>query len=189
MDFSYSEEQRMLTDSLRRVIADNWSFAQRRERQRLGVMDAGCWRNLAGLGVAGLMVPEAFGGFGASPATMLAVHRELGRGLVSEPVIPSAVIAVTLLAHCDNDALKARWLAAHAEGDAVLTLAWQEEGERYATRALCTQAQTVDAGLRLDGRKILVWHAQAAQASVVSALLDGEMALLVVPRDAPGTMA
>ena len=41
MDFSYSEEQRMLTDSLRRVIADNWSFAQRRERQRAGVMDEG----------------------------------------------------------------------------------------------------------------------------------------------------
>lgn len=186
MDFSYSEEQRMLTDSLRRVIADHWSFAQRRERQRAGVMDAGCWRSLAGLGVAGLLVPQEHGGFGETPATMLAVHRELGRGLVSEPVIPSAVMAVTLLAHGQNEALKAQWLAAHAEGDAVLALAWQEEGERYATRALCTHVESVDGGLRLDGRKILVWHAQAAQAIIVSALIDGEMALVLVPRDAPG---
>lgn len=186
MDFSYSEEQRMLTDSLRRVIADNWTFAQRRERQRAGVMDEGCWRNLAGLGVAGLIVPQDFGGFGESPATMLAVHRELGRGLVSEPVIPSAVMAVTLLANAGNEALRAKWLPAHAEGEAVLAVAWQEEGERYATRALCTHLETADGGLRLEGRKILVWHAQAAQAIIVSALLDGEMALVMVPRDAAG---
>jgi hypothetical protein len=186
MDFSYSEEQRMLTDSLRRVIADHWSFAQRRERQRAGVMDTGCWRNLAGLGVAGLLVPQEYGGFGETPATMLAVHRELGRGLVSEPVIPSAVMAVTLLAHCQNQTLKAQWLAAHAEGDAVLALAWQEEGERYATRALCTRVESADGGLRLDGRKILVWHAQSAQAIIVSALIDGDMALVLVPRDTPG---
>ena len=96
MDFSYSEEQRMLTDSLRRLMADRWTYSDRRTRQKAGVLDQSAWANLAELGVSGLLVPEEFGGFGESPATMLAVHHELGRGLVSEPVISSAVMAVTL---------------------------------------------------------------------------------------------
>ena len=186
MDFSYSEEQRMLTDSLRRLVGDNWTFAKRRARQQAGVLDASSWSSLAELGVAGLMIPEEFGGFGESPATMLAVHRELGRGLVSEPAIPSAVMAVTLLAHSTNGILKNQWLPAHAEGDAVLTIAWQEEGERYATRPLCTHVVATADGFSIDGRKTLVWHAAGSHAIIVSALLDGELALLLVPRDTAG---
>ncbi len=186
MDFSYSEEQRMLTDSLRRLVTDNWTFAKRRARQQAGVLDVAAWRSLSELGVAGLMIPEDFGGFGETPATMLAVHRELGRGLVSEPVIPSAVMAVSLLAHCKNDSLKNEWLSAHAEGDAVLALAWQEEGERYATRPLCTHATASAEGFTIDGRKILVWHAAGSRAIIVSALVEGELALFLVPADAAG---
>jgi len=186
MDFSYSEEQRMLTDSLRRLMADRWTYTDRRARQKAGVLDQSAWANLAELGVSGLLVPEEFGGFGESPATMLAVHHELGRGLVSEPVISSAVMAVTLLANCSNQAVKERWLTAHAEGDAVLAVAWQEEGERYATRPLCTRVTKSSEGFSLDGRKVLVWHAAGSQALIVSAVLDGEMALFLVPAEAKG---
>ena len=186
MDFSYSEEQRMLTDSLRRLMADRWTYSDRRARQKAGALDQSAWANLAELGVSGLLVPEEFGGFGESPATMLAVHHELGRGLVSEPVISSAVMAVTVLANSSNQTLKERWLTAHAEGNAVLAVAWQEEGERYATRPLCTRASKSNDGFTLDGRKVLVWHAAGSNALIVSALLDGEMALFMVPADAKG---
>lgn len=186
MDFAYSEEQRMLTDSLRRLVTDNWTYAKRRERQRAGVMDQAAWGSLVELGVGGLMVPEDFGGFGESPATMLVVHYELGRGLVSEPAISSAVMGVTLLANSKNDALKAQWLGAHAEGEAILSVAWQEEGERYALRPLCTRVTLAADGYALEGRKVLVWHAAASQAIIVSAVLDGEVALFLVPSDAKG---
>ena len=186
MDFSYSEEQRMLTDSLRRLMADRWTFSDRRARQKAGGLDQSAWANLAELGVSGLLVPEEFGGFGESPATMLAVHHELGRGLVSEPVISSAVMAVVLLANSENQALKERWLTAHAQGDAVLAVAWQEEGERYAMRPFCTRASATQDGFTLDGRKVLVWHAAGSNALIVSALLDGEMALFLVPAEAKG---
>ncbi len=77
MDFAYSEEQRMLTDSLRRVMAEGWTFDKRRARAAIGELDQAAWASLAELGVAGLMVPEAYGGFGESTATMLAVrHRQ-----------------------------------------------------------------------------------------------------------------
>ncbi|MEY3671562.1 MAG: hypothetical protein RI904_1219 [Pseudomonadota bacterium] len=142
MDFSYSEEQRMLTDSLRRLVTDEWTRPKR--RARMGGLDAGAWGSLVELGVGGLMVSEEFGGFGESPATMLAVHQELGRGLVSEPTISSAVMAVTVLNHSDCQALKQRWLSAHADGEAVLAVAWQEAGERDAQRPLCTRATALE---------------------------------------------
>ena len=184
MDFSYSEEQRMLTDSLRRLVADEWTRPKR--RARLGGLDAAAWGSLVELGMGGLLVPEAFGGFGESPATMLAVHQELGRGLVSEPTISSAVMAVTLLGKADCQALKQRWLFAHAQGEAVLAVAWQESGERDAQRPLSTRATALAEGYALDGQKILVWHGASANGVIVSALLDGEPALFMVEQGVQG---
>jgi alkylation response protein AidB-like acyl-CoA dehydrogenase len=184
MDFSYSEEQRMLTDSLRRLVADEWTRPKR--RARLGGLDAAAWGSLVELGMGGLLVPEAFGGFGESPATMLAVHQELGRGLVSEPTISSAVMAVTLLGKADCQALKQRWLSAHAQGEAVLAVAWQESGERDAQRPLSTRATALAEGYALDGQKILVWHGASANGVIVSALLDGEPALFMVEQGVQG---
>jgi len=186
MDFAYSEEQRMLTDSLRRLMADAWSYDRRRARQKEGKLSLPAWASLSELGVAGLMVPQDFGGFGESPATMLTVHFELGRGVVSEPAISSAVMGVTILANCKNPSLQQRWLPAHAEGEAILAVAWQEEGERYSTRPLCTKAVGHADGFALEGRKVLVWHGAAADALIVTAMMDGEMALFLVPRDAEG---
>jgi len=186
MDFAYSEEQRMLTDSLRRVMDEGWTFKKRRARSASGELDKAAWSSLAELGVTGLMVPEAYGGFGESTATMLAVHKELGRGIVSEPVIPSAVMAVSLLSGIDNEAIKAQWLSALAEGEAIVSVAWQEQGERFSATPLLTQAVSQADGFVLTGRKRYVWHAAGADALIVSALLDGDMALFLVPTSATG---
>jgi len=186
MDFSYSEEQRMLTDSLRRLVADNWTRPLRRARQKTGKLDVAAWNSLAELGMGGLLIAEEFGGFGETPATMLAVHQELGRGLVSEPVISSAVMGVTLLGQSDNPALKQKWLTAHAEGEAILALAWQEEGERDAQQPLSTRASSTQGGFQLDGKKTLVWHAAGSDALLVSVVLDGETAVLLVPTNSVG---
>jgi alkylation response protein AidB-like acyl-CoA dehydrogenase len=117
---------------------------------------------------------------------MLAVHQELGRGLVSEPVISSAVMGVTLLAESDNQTLKQQWLRAHAEGEAILAVAWQEEGERDAQQPLSTRASSAQGGFQLDGKKILVWHAAGSDALLVSAMLDGDVAILLVPTSSAG---
>ena len=95
MDFEYSEEQRMLADSLRRLMADNWTMARRRARQ--GGLDSSAWNALAELGVLGLVIDAEHGGFGEPPASLLPVHLELGAGLADEPVIPSSVMAATAL--------------------------------------------------------------------------------------------
>ncbi|ARP90658.1 acyl-CoA dehydrogenase [Bordetella genomosp. 9] len=182
MDFEYSTEQRMLADSLRRLVTEQWSQARRRARQ--GRLDAAAWNALAELGVLGLTIDAEHGGFGEEPASLLPVHMELGRGLADEPVIPSGVMSAAAIAASGNAAAASRWLPAIASGQAVLAVAYQEPGRRYATDPVDCRLS----GDMLEGCKHLVWHGAHAHAWVVSALdtQSGEPVLLVVPADAPG---
>jgi alkylation response protein AidB-like acyl-CoA dehydrogenase len=188
MDFAYSQEQRMLTDSLRRVMSEGWTFAKRRSRFAEGKLDRDAWISLAELGVTGLLVPQAYDGFGESTATMLAVHQELGRGIVGEPVIASAVMAVTLLAETENEAAKSKWLVAHAAGEAIMTVAWQEGGERYSLNPILTKAVARGDGYVLTGQKRNVWYGADSDAMIVTADFDGQTALFLVPRQTAGVV-
>ncbi|WP_233235784.1 acyl-CoA dehydrogenase family protein [Bordetella sp. LUAb4] len=210
MDFEYSTEQRMLADSLARLIADNWTLARRRDRQ--GGLDPAAWNALAELGVVGLTVDAEYGGFGEAPASLLPVHLELGRGLVDEPVIASGVMSATAISASGNDEAARRWLPEIAAGEVVVTLAYQEPGRRYAVEPEACRltgdvagrgaSRAPDAisrksssnlsdgylGLVLNGSKHLVWHGAAAQAWVVSAFdeADRQPVLLIVPADVAG---
>lgn len=186
MDFAYSDEQRMLTDSLRRMMTDNWSFEKRRARAEAGDLDRKAWAQLAELGVTGLLIPEEYGGFAESTATLIAVHQELGYGLVSEPVITSAVMAPVMLGAIEDEAVKEQWLAAIADGEAIVGVAWMEKGERYNTTPVHTQAAASGDGYTLKGAKRNAWHAAGCDALIVTALLDGETALFLVPTTATG---
>ncbi|MCD8536327.1 MAG: acyl-CoA dehydrogenase, partial [Burkholderiaceae bacterium] len=71
-------------------------------------------------------------------------------------------------------------------GEAVLSVAWQEDGERYSTEPLTTQLRVQGEALVLKGRKRYVWHAAGSDAMIVTARLEGEMVLVVVPTHAEG---
>ena len=161
MDFNYSEEQRMLADSLRRFIDNEYSFERRRKASRSGTgRDLDAWRTLAGMGVTGLLVPQDFGGFGEGASSLLVVQRELGRGLVCEPVTPSAVMATAVVRASGSSAQQARWLEAMAGGECLGTLAYLESHGRFDPAAVRTRAVHDGQGYVLDGRKCLVWHGE-----------------------------
>jgi alkylation response protein AidB-like acyl-CoA dehydrogenase len=197
MDFEHSQEQQMLADSLRRLVSERWTQAQRRARQ--GGLDPSAWQALTELGLTGLTIPAEYGGFGEPPESLLPVHLELGRGLVDEPVIPSGVIGATLIgacraydagdgAHEQAAAAASDWLPRIASGQAIVTLAYQEPERRYATEPRDCRLEGRGPARTLSGSKHLVWHAAAAQAWLVSALEDasGQPVLLLVPSDAAG---
>jgi len=200
MNFEYSPEQQMLADSLRRLVSERWTQAQRRARQ--GGLDPAAWQALADLGITGLTIPAEYGGFGEPPDSLLPVHLELGRGLVDEPVIASSVIGAALLGACGADntgdagdgahqhasAAAHNWLPRIASGQAIVTLAYQEPGRRYATEPRDCRLSGRGAAQVLNGSKHLVWHAAAAQAWLVSAMeaASGQPVLLIVPADAAG---
>jgi len=98
MDFDFSEEQQMLRDSVAKWVDKAYDFARRRRIEREGGCSHEAWRELAGLGLTGLVVPEAHGGLGFGPVEAMVVMEELGRGLVLEPFMHAALVAPRLLA-------------------------------------------------------------------------------------------
>lgn len=187
MDFVFSEEQRMLSDSLRRLVSDVWTHERRRAMRTDGALNTSAWNLLAELGVLGLNISQDYAGFGEDPASLLPVHVELGRGLVGEPVIPSAVMAAALMSGLIGNAAQARWLPQLADGSAIMSLAYLEPGRRYATEPAHTRAEVTASGYRLNGSKTGVWHGGVCTAWIVTALCDnGEPGLFLVQRETSG---
>ncbi|MGH3395754.1 MAG: acyl-CoA dehydrogenase family protein [Streptosporangiaceae bacterium] len=87
--------------------------------------DSGPWRRLAReIGVAGLAIPERYGGAGAGPVEIHIVLEELGRGLTPAPMLGSAVLATGALLAAGDDAACRRLLPGLAAGTTTAALAW-----------------------------------------------------------------
>ena len=112
-----TDERRDLRDAVRGLLAQQ-------QRGDAGD-DKSLWRRLCGeIGVAGLAIPQRYGGAGAGPVETHIVMEELGRGLTCSPLLGSAVLtAQALLASGDTVACQ-RLLPAIADGSAVAALAW-----------------------------------------------------------------
>ena len=111
-----TDEQRDLRDAVRGLLAQQRGHA---------ADDRSLWRRLCGeIGVAGIAIPQRYGGAGAGPVETHIVMEELGRGLTCSPLLGSAVLAAqALLASGDTEACQ-RLLPAIADGSAVAALAW-----------------------------------------------------------------
>jgi alkylation response protein AidB-like acyl-CoA dehydrogenase len=174
MDLSLSEEQRLLGDAAGRFIAGRYSFEQRRAiLQSSEGFSRDIWREFADLGWLGLSVPEEFGGLGAGPVETGLVMEALGRALVVEPYLATAVIAVSLIGDLGTQSPKSDMLPAIAEGKSVLAFAQAEPQARFALDDVATTATRAGGGWRISGRKDLVLGAPWADALLVTARMSG----------------
>lgn len=145
--------------------------------------DPAVWRELAGLGWLGTLIPEAHGGLGLGCADMAVIGEELGRSLFPEPVTACAVLAGGCILHGDNAQRQAELLPALAAGTLRPALAWREAVQEHAPLAVATQAVAQADGLRLAGRKVLVVGGVDADGLVVSARDAAGLLLAWVPAD------
>ncbi|MFC6063568.1 acyl-CoA dehydrogenase family protein [Streptomyces ochraceiscleroticus] len=148
---------------------------------------AAAWRPLTEqIGVAGLAVPEEYGGAGCGGREVHVVMEELGRALSPVPFLGSAVLAMqALLASGDAGACKAL-LPRLAEGRAVGTLAWAEGGswDPVAVRAAATPGP---GGVwRLTGTKEYVLDGATAEVVLVAARTEAGVSLFQVAVDGAG---
>jgi alkylation response protein AidB-like acyl-CoA dehydrogenase len=163
MDFSLSEEQELLQDTVRGFVAKECPAQTVRaifdgERQAVPAL----WKGLAEIGIAGLVVPEAQGGAGLELLELALVAEELGRGAVPVPFLGHA-LATLALARGGSPAQQAAWLPRLAAGDARATVAFAEEGGRWLPRDWRVEL----ANGRVRGRKLLVPEAEGADLFVV----------------------
>lgn len=174
MDFSLTEEQEMLKDSVSKVVETDYDFETRQAhiQSDRGYSDA-FWQQCGDLGWTAIPFAEDDGGFGGGPEEIMLIMEELGRGLVVEPYWSSALLAGSVLRATASESQKSRWFEGLITGSQQATLAWAERGARYDLSCVRTRAQAVDGGYSLTGEKIVVPHVATADLIVVSARTDG----------------
>jgi alkylation response protein AidB-like acyl-CoA dehydrogenase len=182
MEFSLSEEQELLQDTVRAFVARECPPQTVRaifdgERQLVSALSKG----LTELGITGLAIPEAHGGAGLELLELALVAEELGRGAVPVPFLGHALAAVALV-RGGSAAQQAAWLPRLANGSARATVALAENG-----RWLPAQWTVEIANNRVSGRKQFVPEAEGADLFVVGcrggalALVEAGSAVRVTP--------
>lgn len=189
MNFALTDEQRMLEETLTRLVADQVSPEQRRTMLAAAPDGASAlWRTFAELGLLHMPFSEDVGGLGGDSTDLMIIMQALGRGLVPEAYLAGLVLPGQLLALTANGEQQTRWLAPLLEGEHQLAFAWQEHSARYDAFAISTQATQRNGQWQLNGRKDVVLNLEATTATLVTARLDnGKLGLFIVPADAPGT--
>lgn len=173
MNFSQTEEQKMLQESVTRLLERSYDFEARQRLLASGrPWSPEIWQALAEMGLLGLPFAEEVGGFGGSMADIVAIAEPFGAHLLIEPYVSSILLAGQCLAHADSPAAKAR-LAKIMSGEQTAAFA-HEEGRGTANPALVSLAASgCEEGFTLTGEKRMVLGGAQADVLVVSARTPG----------------
>jgi pimeloyl-CoA dehydrogenase small subunit len=193
MDFSFTEEQSMLRDTVASYLADHYSFDQRRAilTQEPGWSPA-IWKAFAEeLGILGAPFSEELGGLGGGPVENMIVMQEMGKALVVEPYLSTVVIGGGFLKHSGHAGAEAL-IAQIIAGEAIFAFAYAEPQGRYNLADLKTTAAKDGGGWVLNGMKAVVIAAPYATHLIVTARTDGGqrdaqgISVFLVEKTAPG---
>src|SRR5262245_1078163 len=167
MDFSYSEEQQLLRDSIARFVANEYGFE---ERKKIIASEKGwspaVWAQFAEMGLLGVPFAEGHGGFGGSMVDVMVVMQELGRGIVVEPYHSSVVLGGGLVNLAGSAAQKLDILPRVAAGKWLLAVACGEPQSRYDLHDVETTAKREGGGFALSGTTSVVLHRPGAEPPV-----------------------
>jgi pimeloyl-CoA dehydrogenase small subunit len=176
MDFDLNDDQRLLKDSIDRLIGDKYGFEQRRgymaEPDGWSRM---MWAQFADLGLLGLPFSEEVGGFGGGPVETMIVAEAFGRGLVLEPYFATVVLGGGLLRRAATEAMQAELLPAVAAGELLLAFAHVERQSRYELNNVTTLARLDGDAYRIEGEKGVVLHGDVAGKLLVTARTGGSI--------------
>ncbi|NNE81739.1 MAG: acyl-CoA/acyl-ACP dehydrogenase [Silicimonas sp.] len=124
---------------------------------------------LAEMGVFGLTIPEEFGGFGLSKASMVVVSEELSRGYIGVGSLGTrSEIAAELIICGGTDAQKTQWLPSLASGEVLPTAVFTEPNTGSDLGSLRTKATKDGEDWVISGNK--TWITHAARTHVMTVL-------------------
>jgi alkylation response protein AidB-like acyl-CoA dehydrogenase len=181
MNFAFTGEQIQLRETLRRFLTQTYTLERRRAIARAGSgCDPAIWRQFAELGILGLAIPESLGGIGGDAFDAMVVMEELGRSLVLEPYLPTALVAAGILARAGS-ALHQPLLRAVAGGEIRIAFAHEERDSRWLLDAVTTRAVRESSGWVLQGHKSMVADGAGAHYLVTSARTASGICLFLLP--------
>jgi alkylation response protein AidB-like acyl-CoA dehydrogenase len=176
MDFSYTETQDMLRDTLARFLADTYDFETRKKMLASPEgRDPGIWRALATeLGILGAPFAEDHGGLGGGALENMIMMEELGKVIAIEPYLQTIVIGGGAMKHVGG-AMADAVIPQIISGEAVIAFAYAEPQGRYDVANLRTSAKKDGAGYVLNGHKSVVYAAPWATHFLVTARTGGSV--------------
>ena len=193
MDFDLNDEQRLLKESVDRLIADRYGFEDRKRfRAQEGGWSRDNWAFFAEQGLLAVPFDEDHGGIGGGPVETMIVMEAFGRGLVVEPYLASIVLGGSALRRGGSEAQKAEMIPGLAAGDRTMALAQVERTSRYDLHHVETRAKKSGEGWAISGEKGVVLHGESADTLVVVARTAGDtrdtggIGLFLVDAKAPG---
>ena len=186
--YTLNEQQEMLADSARSYLSRSKTSKPHAQQSDVQLNQPTRWSEMADLGWLALPVPDAYGGLTGSMADICALAEELGRGVVNEPYIASAVLAGMLLTDVAPQHVLDEWLPTLANGTKRLALAAWEPGARFDLNEVNTCATEDGADWHLEGQKVLVLGGRSADGLLVSACISGsqDLGLFLLPAGGPG---
>ena len=174
MDFDLSEEQRLLKESLDRLIGDRYAFEQRKNyAQNQEGWSRDLWAQYADLGLLGLPFEERHGGSAGGPVETMIAMEAFGRALVLEPYLATVVLGGGFLRHGGSAEQCAALVPKIADGSLTFAFAHTERQSRYDLYDIETRAVRDGAGWVIDGEKGVVLHGETADKLILTARVGG----------------
>ncbi len=187
MDFSLSEEQVLLRDSVEKYVLDNCTVERHRALQHSDLgYDAAVWQQFAELGWLSVPFSEALGGFDGGPVGTMVVAEALGKALVREPYLHTVVTCGNLLQMAGTPAQQAVWIPSIIDGSDQWAFAFAERGSDFDLTQVTTCAVAEGDDYLLSGRKIAVLNGHCADYLIVTASCAGAVGLFVIGGAAAG---
>lgn len=199
MNFDLDDEHRMLKELVARFVREELMPLEpavlKREAEG-GVYEltaqeqAGLDAKSKELGLWGLDAPESMGGFDLPVTAMVGVNEELGKTITPYDLPPDSP-NLRMLLETANDAQRAKYLEPYARGETVSAIAISEPGAGADPSALSTRAVRDGDDWVLNGRKIWISRAEAADWTIVMASTDKSkgargVSAFLVDRGTPG---
>ncbi|MBW8636812.1 acyl-CoA dehydrogenase [Hoeflea sp. WL0058] len=192
MDFTLTEDRAMLKDMVARFVADNYPLEKRHEiAESTDGFSREMWAQFAELGLIGALFSEEDGGFGGAGFDISVLFEELGRGLVVEPFLASAILAGGVISQLGDDEQKSA-LADIIAGGRLAAFAHGEPDGRYDLSAVKTTCSKGEDRWTLNGNKAVVLNADTADLLVVTARSSGDawdedgVCAFLIPADTDG---
>lgn len=193
MDFSLTDEQLMLSDSVEKFIENDYDFDTRQKSAGTDLgYNADTWKTFAELGWTAVPFSQEDGGLDGGLIELMLMMEQFGRGLVVEPYLANIVLAGGVLRRAASEAQKEQWLQPIIAGDLLAAFAFVEPQSRYDIENVATSADADADGFVLNGSKGFVMNGGSAGLIIVPARTSGNqddtdgITLFAVAADSPG---
>jgi alkylation response protein AidB-like acyl-CoA dehydrogenase len=186
MHLAPTAEQQVVPTQARKFLAAEITRERRLEWDKtVAGHDDAFWKAVSDLGWFGYVVPEAYGGHGASLLDLGLLVEECGRAVAPFGIFASFTGSLALVT-LGNAAQKRAWLPAIARGERLVTLAVAERDAARNPQAFSTVVRRRGKQLVLTGEKHCVLQAVTADGFLVAARDGRGVSLVLVPRETPG---